>query len=93
MSTMHYPCYDEGEKKIVNNVTNRNRKKKRSNVWVVSLTRVSRVIETVCSVFMSVSVIHCKVCAYVALHFQWLPLLNITESACDSRDCENVSVL
>ena len=33
-----------------------------SDVWVVRLTCVSRVIETVCSVFMSVSVIHCNVC-------------------------------
>ena len=53
------------------NVTKRNRKsrKQMSNVWVVRLTCVSRVIETVCSVFMSVSVIHCNVCAYVVLHF------------------------
>ena len=64
-----------------------------SNVWVGSLICVSRVIETVCSVFMSVSVIHCNVCAYVALHFQWLPCLNVMKSACDSRNCENMSVL
>ena len=64
-----------------------------SNVWVVRLTCVSRVIETVCSVFTSVSVIHCNVCAYVALHFQWLPCLNIMKSVHDSRDCENMSVL
>ena len=62
-----------------------------SNVWVVRLTCVSRVIETVCSVFMSVGIIHCNV--YVALHFQWLPCLNIMKSVCDSRDCENMSVL
>ena len=30
-----------------------------SNVWVV---RLSRVIESVCSVFMSVGVIQCNVC-------------------------------
>ena len=64
-----------------------------SNVWVVRLTCVSRVIETGGSVFMSVSVIHCNVCAYVALHFQWLPCLNIIKSVCDSRDCKNMSVL
>ena len=33
-----------------------------------------------CSVFMSVSVIHCNVCAYVAFHFQWLAGLNIMKS-------------
>ena len=46
------------------NVTKRSRKsrKQMSKVWVVRLTCVSRVIETVCSVFMSVSVIHCNVC-------------------------------
>ena len=65
-----------------------------SNVWVVRLTCVSRVIETVCSVFMSVGVIHCNVCVYVALCFQWLPCWNIIKSVtCDSRDCENMSVL
>ena len=48
-----------------------------SNERVVRLTCVSRVTETVCSVFISVRVIHCNVCAYVALHFQWLPCLNI----------------
>ena len=63
-----------------------------SNVWVLRLTCVFRMIETVCSVFMSVSVIHCNVCAYVALHFQWLPCLDIMKSVCDSRDCENMSV-
>ena len=76
------------------NVTKRNRKsrKQMSNVWVVRLTCVSR--ETFCSVFMSVSVIQCNVCAYVALHFQRLPCLNIMKSVtCDSRDCENMSVL
>ena len=54
-------------------VTKRNIKSRKqvSNVWVVRLTRVSRVIETVCSVFASVSVIHCNVCAYVALHFHF----------------------
>ena len=57
------------ERTIVKSVTKRNRKsrKQMSNVWVVRLTCVSRVIETVCSVFMSVSVIHCNVCAYVAM--------------------------
>ena len=39
------------------------------------LTCVSTVIETVCSVFMSVSVIHCNVCAYVV--FQ-LPFSMVT---------------
>ena len=68
-------------------------KEQKTNVWVVRLTCVSRAIETVCSVFMSVSVIHCNVCAYVVLHFQWLPFLNIMKSVCDSRDCENMSVL
>ena len=83
------------ERKKLKNVTKRNRKsrKQMSNVWVVRLTCVSRVIETVCSVFMSVSIIHCNVCAYVALHFQWLPCLNIMKSVCESRDCENMSVL
>ena len=61
--------------------------------YIVRLTYVSRVIETVCSVFMSVGVIHCNVCAYVALRFQWLPCLNTMKSVCDSRDCENMSVL
>ena len=37
-----------------------------SNVWVVRLTCVSRVIETVCSVFMSVGVIQCNVCVCCA---------------------------
>ena len=93
-NAFYYPCYDQG-KIFKKNVTKRNKKsrKQMSNVWVVRLTCVSRVIETVCSVFMSVSVIHCNVCAYVALHFQWLPCLNIMKSVCDSRDCENMSVL
>ena len=57
-----------------------------SNVWVVRLTCVSRVIETVCSVFMSVGIIHCNVCAYVALHFQWFLFHhNIMKSVCDYR--------
>ena len=51
-----------------------------SNVLVVRLTCVSRVIETVCSVFMSGSLIHCNVCVCVALHFQWWPCLNIMKS-------------
>ena len=52
------------KEKIVTNVTKRNRKsrKQMSNVWVVRLTCVSRMIETVCTIFMSVSVIHCNVC-------------------------------
>ena len=64
-----------------------------SNVWVVRLTCVSRMIESVRTIFMSVRVIHCNVCVYVALHFQWLPCLNIMKFVCDSRDCENMSVL
>ena len=65
-----------------------------SNVWVVRLTCIFRVIESVCIVFMSVGVIQCNVCVYVALHFQWLPCWNIIKSVtCDSRDCENMSVL
>ena len=94
-NAFYYPCYDQGKKKTVKNATKRNRKsrKQMSHVWVVRLTCVSGVIETVCSVFMSVSVIHCNVCAYVALHFQWLPCLNIMKSVCESRDCENMSVL
>ena len=89
------PVKTKERKKNVKNVTKRNRKsrKQMSNVWVVRLTCVFRVTETVRSVFMSVSVIHCKVCAYVALHFEWLPCLNIMKSVCDSRDCENMSVL
>ena len=84
------------KEKIVKNVTKRNRqsRKQMSNVWVVRLTCVSRVIETVCSVFMSVGIIHCNVCAYAALHFQWFLFHhNIMKSVCDSRDCENMSVL
>ena len=65
------------KEKTVKMFTKRNRKSKKSmsNVWVVRLTCVSRVIETVCSVFISVSVIHCNVWAYVV--FQ-LPFSMVT---------------
>ena len=85
----------EGQKSCFIPVFKEKQKEQKTNVWAVRLTCVSRVIETVCSVLMSVSVLHCKcnVCAYVALHFQRLPCLNIMKSVCDSRDCENMSVL
>ena len=68
------------ERKIFKKCYKEKQKEQKTNVWVVRLTSVSRVIETVCSVFMSVSVIHCNVCVYVAFHFQWLPGLNIMKS-------------
>ena len=79
------------KEKIAKNVTKRNKKNKKlvSNVWAVKLTCVFRKIETVSSVFTSVSVIVC-----VALHFQWLPYLNIMKSVCDSKECEkNANVI
>ena len=73
------------KEEIAKNATNRNRKSRKLvwNVWAVKLTRVFRKIETVCSVFMTVSVIVC-----VALYFQCLPYLNNMKSVCDSRECE-----
>ena len=69
-NAFYYPCYDQGKIfYFLKTVTKRDRKsrKQMSNVWVVRLTCVSRMKETICSVFRSVSVIHCNVCAYVAM--------------------------
>ena len=65
---------------------------KKTNVQAVILTCVSRGLETVCSVFMSVSVSVC-VCVYVCCApFSMVAILECYE-ICDSRECENMSVL
>ena len=70
-NAFYYPCYDQGKKKlpVKKKCYKEKQKEQKTNVKCMGCeTYLSFQSDRNCSVFMSVSVIHCNVCAYVALN-------------------------